>query len=202
MRAVLNTCIVVIFVNVLILVGVYGTGAADNGQDTTQSLSRLISGYAEPSSNPQFLVRDENQCRFWTTTIKSGYCARALAKRKAIVAAYSFTPSLPEVLKATPHYAAYVETRKALTISTNEYISFLSTNPPDAVYIDASKQFEEQTQVLVGQLIGYLYDMQSQTIAKQSGSTQAILMMQYFSMVALMFLVCFLRFRRGGVTNG
>lgn len=198
MRAVLNTCIILLIANVAILFLVYGTGGSIDNKDAAQSLSRLISAYSEPNSNPQFLVRDENQCRFWG----QGYCARAQAKRKAVTAAYSFNPTLPASLQSTELYQAYVEGRKALMIATTDYVAFLNTSPPTEQYIAQSKVFEEQAGVLVGQLVTYLYDMQGQTIQRQTNYTEQILMLQYLCLVVLLFFICLLRFRRGGFING
>lgn len=198
MRAILNTCMFLLAANVALLFAVYGTGTSVDNRDTAQSLSRLISAYSEPNSNPQFLVRDENQCRFWG----AGYCARALAKRKSAIAAYAFNPILPTVLQSTQLYESYVETRKALTLATTEYVAFLNTNPPNPDYIAKSKEFEEQAGVLVGQLVTNLYDMQSQTILRQTNYTEQILMAQYACSLFLLFLIALLRFRRGGAANG
>lgn len=198
MRAVLNTCIILLIANVAILFLVYGTGGSVDSKDAAQNLSRLISAYSEPNSNPQFLVRDENQCRFWG----QGYCARAQAKRKAATAVYAYNPSLPASLQSTELYQSYVESRKALMLATQDYVTFLSTNPPNDQYIAQSKVFEEQAGILVGQLVTFLYDMQGQTIQRQTNYTEQILMAQYLCLVVLLFFVCLLRFRRGGFFNG
>lgn len=199
MRKLLDAILVLVAINVLILVGAYGTGFSVDNKDVAQSLSKLISSYAEPNSNPQFLVRDENQCRYWG----QGYCARAEAKRKAIQIAASYNPVLPEVLQASPTYKNYSEVRGALTAATNEYITFLNTNPANPDFVARSKIFEESAGVLVGQLVNYLYDMQSATIARQTAYTDKVLMVQYLVLMTVLLLLCIIRFRKGGgLVNG
>lgn len=193
MRALLNACIGLLVLNIATLFFIYGTGNTGDGRDTAQSLGRLISAYSEPNSNPQFLVNAENQCRFWGPE----YCARALAKRKSILVAYPGSTPMPEDLRSTSLYAAYVETRKALTQETTTYIAFLNQTPSNAEFVAKSKEFEEAAGFLVGQVISYLYDMQGQAIRKQTTTTERVLMVQYLGLVALLFLVCLLRFRRG-----
>lgn len=198
MRAVLNAMIVLAVVNVLVLFFVYNTGGTYDGKFEAQSLSRLISSYSEPDSNPQFLVRDENQCRFWG----QGYCARAAAKRKSVLVAQAFSPAIPVSLQSSVQYHSYIKTREALTMSTTEYVAFLNSNPGNMVYIEQSKQFEEEAGQLVGQLVSYLYDMQAQTIQKQSTYAGQIVMGQYLSLLALLLMACLIRFRKGSTLNG
>lgn len=198
MRALLNACMVLLILNVAGLFCVYSIGQTGAGKEAAQSLGKLISAYSEPNSNPQFLVRAEDQCRFWDQS----YCARALAKRKAVKITNPYNPPMPEELQATALYSAYVDTRSALTQATTEYVAFLDKNPSDVDYIERSKEFEEQASVLIGQLVSYLYDMQNQTIRAQSTATERVLMAQYVALVLLFLIVSILRFRRGGTWYG
>lgn len=193
MRVSLNACIVLLVLNIASLFVLYGAGFTGARQDTAQSLSKLISAYSEPNSNPQFLVSAENQCRFWGAE----YCSRAIAKRKSILRGYAAQSAIPEDLQSTQTYAVYLSTRKALTQETSEFIAFLNTDPSNEEYVGRSKEFEEQAGVLVGQLISYLYGMQERAIKAQTTATEQIMMAQYLAQVAVLFLVCILRFRRG-----
>lgn len=193
MRALLNACIVLLVLNIASLFVLYGAGVSGASQDTAQSLGKLISAYSEPNSNPQFLVSAENQCRFWGAE----YCSRATSKRKAILRGYAAQANVPPEAQSTQAYATYLATRKALTQETTEYIAFLNTDPGNAEYVERSKEFEEQAGMLVGQLISYLYDMQERAIRAQTLATEQTMMAQYLALVAVLFLLCILRFRRG-----
>lgn len=193
MRALLNGCIALLVLIIASFFVLYGAGTIGANRDTAQSLGKLISAYSEPNSNPQFLVSAENQCRFWGAE----YCARAVAKRKSILRGYAAPSVVPEDVKAAEQYSAYLATRKALTQETSDFIAFLNTNPSNAEYVEKAKEFEEQAGVLVGQLISYLYDMQERAIKAQTTATEQIMMAQYLAQVAVLFLVCILRFRRG-----
>ena len=193
MRALLNCCIVLLVLNIASLFVLYGAGGTEASRTTAQSLGRLISAYSEPSSNPQFLVSAENQCRFWGAE----YCSRAVGKRKSTIRGYMAQSAVPEEVQATQLYAAYLDTRKALTLETSEFIAFLNTSPSDADYVVEAKAFEEQAGVLVGRVISHLYEMQQNAIKEQIAATERIMMAQYLALVAVLFLVCILRFRRG-----
>lgn len=193
MRALLNACIVLLVLNIASLFVLYGAGAIGASRDTAQSLGKLISAYSEPNSNPQFLVSAENQCRFWGAE----YCSRAVAKRKSILRGYAAQSVIPQEVQSTQVYAAFLSTRKALTLETSEFIAFLNTEPDNQLYVDRAKEFEEQAGVLIGQLIGYLYDMQERAIRTQTTATEQIMMAQYICLVTVLFMVCILRFRRG-----
>lgn len=194
MRALLNACIILLVMNIASLFVLYGAGATGASRDTAQSLGKLISAYSEPNSNPQFLVSAENQCRFWGAE----YCSRAIAKRKSMIRAYAAQALVPEEVQSTQTYATYLSTRRALTQETSEFIAFLNTSPSNEEYVGTAKEFEEQAGVLVGQLISYLYEMQQRAITKQTTAAEQIMMAQYLALVAVLFLICILRFRRGG----
>lgn len=193
MRALLNFCIVLLVLNIASLFVLYGAGTAGASRDTAQSLGKLISAYSEPNSNPQFLVSAENQCRFWGAE----YCSRSAAKRKSTLLGYTAQSTIPEEVQSTQLYAAYLSTRKALTLETSEFITFLNAEPGDEEYVRRAKAFEEQAGVLVGQVISYLYEMQENALKAQTAATERIMMAQYLALVAVLFLVCILRFRRG-----
>ncbi len=193
MRALLNSCIVLLVLNIASLFVLYGAGATGASRDIAQSLGKLISAYSEPNSNPQFLVSAENQCRFWDAE----YCSRAVAKRRSTLRGYAAQSTVPEEAQSTQLYAAYQTARKALTLETSEFIAFLGTDPDDAAYVIRAKEFEEQAGVLVGQVISTLYEMQEKAIKEQTAATERIMMAQYLALVAVLFLVCILRFRRG-----
>lgn len=194
MRILLNVCIAVLVSNVALLVGFHSWGSATDTSSTAQSLGKLISAYSEPSRNPQFLVTSEMQCRYWGEI----YCPRATARRATASMGYPVGLPLPEELQQGQLYVAFSATRQALNAATTDYIAFLGTNPGNETYVEKSREYEEQAGVLVGQLVSYLYDMQGQLIRKQTVAADRVLLVQYLCLLSLLFIVCLLRFRRGG----
>lgn len=153
--------LVLALLNLGVLACIYSFSSLGEDRSSAQKIGRLISTYAEPESNPVFLVRAEDRCRFYSDS----YCASARAQRRGI------TPGLysnPIKLDVTPDsalfYSAYIDARARLIRATATYVVFLDTKPSDEDYLKASISFEEEAGVLVGTIVSNLYALQEEAL--------------------------------------
>lgn len=142
--------------NLMVLFYVYGYSTAGDDKVSAQKISRLISTYAEPESNPVFLVRSEDRCRFYGEV----YCPEAKAQRESVAGSFSAPIKLTAKPGTENTYADYLDARTRLTKVTQDYVTFLDTNPSTLVYLSASVSFEEQAGELIGAIVSNLYALQ------------------------------------------
>lgn len=146
--------------NLIVLGCLYSYSTVGEDKSPAQKISRVISTYAEPESNPIFLVRAEDRCRFYG----HAYCASAAAQRKSITGLFTTPLQLEKTADNAVFYATYLDSRTRLIKATSDYIQFLDTTPSTEAYLFASTSFEEEAGVLVGAIVSNLYALQEDAL--------------------------------------
>jgi len=149
-------CMALLLANISILFYVYGYATSGEEKIAAQSISRLISTYAEPQSNPVFLVRAEDRCRFYG----HAYCPAAEAQRASALALFNIPITLSTKPSTEAFYEDYLAARARLIKTTDNYARFLSSHPSTDDYVTASAAFEEEAGGLIGVIVSNLYALQ------------------------------------------
>lgn len=182
-------CMALVLMNLAILFYVYGNVTMGEEKIAAQNIGRLISTYAEPESNPVFLVRAEDRCRFYGKT----YCPWAKQQRIAIVAPFSNPIKLAQKATATSYYIDYLNARTDLINVTNDYIAFLDTEPATPEYVAASVAYEAAAGAMVGVIVANLYALQDEALRHSEKSGNWAFTLGYVCNILLIAIMIFAR---------
>lgn len=184
-RKIWMACMGLILANLATLYAVYGNTTMGEQKVAAQNISRLISTYAEPESNPVFIVRAEDRCRFYGEM----YCSAAKSQRAAVLTMFTNPIKLSPADKDTAYYGGYLAAREQLINATRTYVGLLNTHPSNLEYLSASISFEEQAGVLVGTIVSNLYALQDAALSSAENSGSWVFIFGYLCNLALIVLV-------------
>lgn len=187
-RKIWMACMGLILANLATLYAVYGNTTMGEQKVAAQNISRLISTYAEPESNPVFIVRAEDRCRFYGEM----YCSAAESQRAAVLSMFTNPIKLSPADKDTAYYGGYLAAREQLINATRTYVSLLNTKPSTIEYLSASISFEEQAGVLVGTIVSNLYALQDSALSSAENSGSWVFIFGYICNLMLIVLVAWL----------
>lgn len=182
-------CMALVLANLAILFYVYGNVTMGEEKIAAQNISRLISTYAEPESNPVFLVRAEDRCRFYGKL----YCPTAKQMRIAAVSPFTNPIKLKQATTATPYYIDYMNARTDLINATEAYVAFLDTEPPTPEYLAASVAYESQAGAMVGVIVTNLYALQDESLKDSERSGNWAFTLGYVCNILLIAIMIFAR---------
>jgi hypothetical protein len=184
-------CLALVLANLAILFYVYGNLTQGEDKIAAQNISRLISTYAEPESNPVFLVRSEDRCRFYGKL----YCPMAKQQRVATMNLFTNPTQLTSTTTTvtTMYYLDYLNARSDLVEATRKYVAFLNTNPLTPQYLAASIAFEQQAGELIAAIVTNLYALQDETLRESEKSGNWGFTLGYLCNLLLIALMIFAR---------
>jgi len=189
MNKIWAACMAFILANICILFYVYGSATSGEEKVAAQQIARLISTYAEPESNPTFLVRAEDRCRFYGPS----YCQIASAQRANALSL--FTSPIVLTVKPTTEvfYNDYLAARARLIKATDDYATLLDSKPETRAYIVASSSFEKEAGMLIGNIVSNLYALQDSTLKEADHTGSWVFALGYLCNFVLFALVVYAR---------
>lgn len=184
-------CLVLVLANLAILFYVYGNLTQGEDKIAAQNISRVISTYAEPESNPVFLVRSEDRCRFYGKL----YCPMARQQRVATMTLFTDPIQVNSTTRAanTLYYIDYLNARSDLIEATRKYVAFLNTDPLTPQYLAASIAFEQQAGELIATIVTNLYALQDETLRDSEKSGNWGFVLGYLCNLLLIALMIYAR---------
>lgn len=187
-------CMALLLANISILFYVYGYSTSGEEKIAAQSISRVISAYAEPGANPISLVRAEDRCRFYAAE----FCAPAQAQRHNVSTLFSRPLTLTTNDNTEAFYLKYLAARLRLIQATNEYAAFLDTTPSNDKYVRASAVFEQVAGHQVGLIVSNLNVLQDMALRDSDRVGNWVFTMGY---LCNFFLIALTAFARKGTYN-
>jgi hypothetical protein len=184
-------CMALVLMNISILFYVYGSTTMGDEKVAAQNISRLISTYTEPESNPMYLTRAEDRCRFYAGV----YCPASKALRAKSVSLFQTPIKIKTTTQSEVYYSDYLTARARLIKATSDYTTFLDENTTNTAYITKSIAFEEEAGVLIGSIVSNLYALQDQALQDADHTGNWAFTLGYICNFLLMVLIGFSRWK-------